>query len=340
MGLESLFILTGPTIISGITPMKTAFASDARFLDHDTGVGHPERAARISHTLGFLDAQSWFSSLLKVSATVCEPDAILSMHDPELLARAKSSCEQGRPYLDSPDVAISADSFEIARLAVGTMLTLSDRIISGEVDNGFALIRPPGHHAEHGEALGFCLFNNIAITARYLQKHHGLEKILIVDWDVHHGNGTQHLFEEDPSVFFISTHQYPHYPGTGSRSETGIGAGNGATLNCPMNAGAGDEDYRAAFQEKILPAIHDFKPDMILISAGFDAHRADPLGAINLSTEQYGWMTARLMECADQYCHGRLLSALEGGYDLDALAQSVATHLAVMSGQGLASAGD
>jgi len=313
--------------------MRTAFSSDARFLDHDTGAGHPERAARISHTLDYLQTQPWFSSLEKVSASACEPEAILSMHDPALLSRAKASCDQGRPYLDTPDVAISGESFDIARLAVGTMLTLSDNIMSGSVDNGFALIRPPGHHAEHGEALGFCLFNNIAITARYLQQQHGLEKILIVDWDVHHGNGTQHLFEEDPSVFFISTHQYPHYPGTGSRSETGIGAGQGATLNCPMNAGADDEDYQAAFNEKILPAIHSFKPDMILISAGFDAHRADPLGAINLSTAHYGWMTERLMECADQYCNGRLLSALEGGYDLDALAQSVATHLSVLSGQ-------
>ena len=313
--------------------MKTAFASDTRFMDHDTGIGHPERPARLSHTLAHLESKPWFPSLHMMGGVECNLDQISSMHDEGLIHRAQTSCAQGLSYLDSPDVVISPDSFEIARLAVGTVLSLSDAIVSGQVNNGFALIRPPGHHAERNEALGFCLFNNIAITARYLQQQHGLERILIVDWDVHHGNGTQHLFEEDPSVFFISTHQYPHYPGTGSRSENGIGAGQGATLNCPMNAGTGDDDYQDAFREKILPAIHNFKPDMILISAGFDAHRADPLGSINLSSEHYAWMTTRLMECADQYCQGRILSALEGGYDLDALAESVGIHLATLNEQ-------
>ncbi|HAU43056.1 MAG TPA: histone deacetylase [Gammaproteobacteria bacterium] len=312
--------------------MKTAFASDPRFQNHATGQGHPERSSRLAHTLDHLQAKEWFASLKTVEAVRCETEWLARVHHRQLIERARASCEQGLPYLDTPDVAISAESFEVARLAAGTVLNLADEVAHGRVDNGFALVRPPGHHAEHNAALGFCLFNNIAIAARYLQDQHGLEKILIVDWDVHHGNGTQHLFEEDPSVFYVSTHQYPHYPGTGAYSETGTGAGKGATLNCPMNAGAGNETYTQAFTETILPAIDAFGPDMILISAGFDAHQADPLGSINLTTEHYAWMTRRLMECADHHCNGRILSVLEGGYDLDALALSVAVHIGTLKG--------
>lgn len=307
--------------------MKTAFASDPRFEDHDTGQGHPERASRLSHTLNHLKTQSWFSSLDNTPAVDCGPEWLASVHHRGLIERARVSCEEGLPYLDTPDVAICGVSFDIACLAAGTVLNLADAVASGRSDNGFALIRPPGHHAEYDAALGFCLFNNIAIAARYLQQQHSLEKILILDWDVHHGNGTQHLFEEDPSVFYVSTHQYPHYPGTGSYSETGIGAGKGTTLNCPMDAGANNEAYTEVFTEKILPAVELFKPDIILISAGFDAHQADPLGSINLTTEHYAWMTKRLIECADRHCNGRILSVLEGGYDLDALALSVASHI-------------
>ena len=312
--------------------MKTAFASNPRFQNHVTGQGHPERSSRLAHTLDHLQTKEWFASLQTVDAARCETKWLARVHHRQLIERARASCEQGLPYLDTPDVAISAESFEIACLAAGTVLNLADEVAHGRVDNGFALVRPPGHHAEHNAALGFCLFNNIAIATRYLQDRHGLEKILIVDWDVHHGNGTQHLFEEDPSVFYVSTHQYPHYPGTGAYSETGTGAGKGATLNCPMNAGADNETYTQAFTEKILPAIDAFGPDMILISAGFDAHQADPLGSINLTTEHYAWMTRRLMECADHHCSGRILSVLEGGYDLDALALSVAVHVETLKG--------
>ena len=204
--------------------------------------------------------------------------------------------------------------------------------MTGTADNGFAMIRPPGHHAENDVAMGFCLFNGIAIAARYLQKNYGLERILILDWDVHHGNGTQHTFEQDPTVFYISLHQFPHYPGTGARSETGIGAGEGATLNCPMSPGLGDEHYRQAFTEVILPRARKFAPDAVLISAGFDAHFADPLGSINLESQSYVWMTQAMMELADQCCDGRLISVLEGGYDLGALAESVSEHVNVLRG--------
>ena len=181
-------------------------------------------------------------------------------------------------------------------------------------------------------ALGFCMFNNVAITARYLQQHHGLNKVLIVDWDVHHGNGTQHSFEDDPSVLYVSTHQYPFYPGTGAYSETGTGAGNGATLNCPMSAGSDDSHYETTWRERILPKIEHFAPEMIIISAGFDAHRADPLAQMNLSTEFYAWMTQRLMEQADKHCAGRLISILEGGYNVDELPMCIGEHLQVMAG--------
>jgi acetoin utilization deacetylase AcuC-like enzyme len=234
--------------------------------------------------------------------------------------------------LDTPDVGISEKSYEIALLAAGGGLALADQIMQGKIQNGFGLVRPPGHHAEKELAMGFCIFNNIAILAKYLQKKHGLEKILILDWDVHHGNGTQHTFYEDPSVLYVSLHQYPFYPGTGASHEMGSGRGKGFTLNCPMPAGSGDKDYETAFLKKILPKVRDFKPEFVLISAGFDAHFADPLASINLSTEFYGWMTERMMEIAGKHSSGRIISLLEGGYNLDYLPHCIATHLAVLAG--------
>jgi acetoin utilization deacetylase AcuC-like enzyme len=230
------------------------------------------------------------------------------------------------------DVGISRDSFDVALVAVGSALALADSVLDGQVDNAFALSRPPGHHAEHNQALGFCVFNNVAIAARYLQRTHGVDKILILDWDVHHGNGTQHTFEEDPSVLYVSTHQYPFYPGTGAYSETGIGRGAGATLNCPMPAKAGDEAYRLAFAERILPAIEAFDPEFVVLSAGFDAHVEDPLAHICVSTECFGWMSERVVEVAERHAGGRLLSMLEGGYNLDTLPLCVAEHLQVLAG--------
>ena len=229
-------------------------------------------------------------------------------------------------------MGISTGSFDIALLAAGGALELADQVASGQLDNAFALTRPPGHHAERDMALGFCLFNNVAIAARYLQRHHGIEKVLILDWDVHHGNGTQHTFEDDPSVLYVSLHQYPYYPGTGAASETGTGRGAGATVNCPMPAGAGDAEYEHAFVERVLPAIDAFAPQFVLLSAGFDAHVDDPLAQMRLSTSFYGWMTARMLEVADRHAGGRLVSLLEGGYDTRALSASVEAHLAGLAG--------
>lgn len=311
--------------------MTTAFLSDPQFLEHDTGPGHPERSERLVAALGVVEEKSWFSSLLPISPSPADDRWIGQIHSADYVMRAHEACRSGQPFLDTPDVSISRRSAEIARLAAGSGIVIADQLIRGEIDNGFALVRPPGHHAETEAALGFCLFNNIAILARYLQKQHGLEKILIVDWDVHHGNGTQHTFEDDPSVLYISLHQYPYYPGTGAVSETGTGRGSGATVNCPMPAGAEDSDYEAAFGTRVLPAINQFKPDIVLISAGFDAHQSDPLAQICLSTEMYRWMTMRLMESAEQFAGGRLISLLEGGYDLNALAHCVATHVQTLT---------
>lgn len=313
--------------------MKTGFLYDERFLTHDAGPGHPERRERLLSTMAHLDSQDWFEKLPKLEALPADESWIESVHSRDLVSRARAACERGLPYLDVMDVGVSRDSFDVALLAVGAAQALADAVAAGDVDNAFALCRPPGHHAEHNQALGFCLFNNVAIAARYLQRQHGFDKILILDWDVHHGNGTQHSFEEDPSVLYVSTHQYPFYPGTGARSETGVGRGEGATLNCPMPAGAGDDLYREAFVEKILPKIDAFAPELVIISAGFDAHADDPLANIDLSTEFFGWMSSRLMEAANRHCEGRLISLLEGGYNVDRLPLCVDIHLRVLSGQ-------
>lgn len=312
--------------------MATGFVYHPAYLDHDTGLGHPERSDRLTAVMEFIKGQPWFNTLERLTPHLAAREWIESIHAPRYVDRVQEACRRGLTYVDVFDVGICPESYEVAQLAVGGVLMLADKVVDRTVDNGFALVRPPGHHAEQDLALGFCLFNNVAIAARYLQRHHGLEKIAILDWDVHHGNGTQHSFEEDPSVLYISLHQYPFYPGTGSHSETGKGRGSGATLNCPMSAGAGDEDYRAAFVDRILPKLHGFQPQLVLISAGFDAHAADPLAQINLSTGFFGWMTARMMEIADRYAEGRLIAMLEGGYSLEALPRCVGAHLAVLTG--------
>ncbi len=314
--------------------MTTGFSYDARFLDHDTGPGHPENPQRLTATRQHLLHQPWFGELAQVAASAALPEQVERIHHRAYIERAQATCSAGSPMLDSMDVSVSPESFEVALLAAGTPLALADEIIAGRLHNGFALLRPPGHHAEKDMALGFCLFNNVAILARHLQKQHGLEKVLILDWDVHHGNGTQHTFEDDPSVLYISTHQYPFYPGTGAWYEDGVGRGKGATLNCPMAAGSGNHDYEQAFMDRILPKINAFRPQFVILSAGFDAHRDDPLAQIELSTTFYGWMTERMLETADQDAGGRIVSVLEGGYNLKRLPECVAVHVQSLGGFG------
>lgn len=307
--------------------MATGLIDDDRFLLHDTGPHHPECAARIGAVRQALATQAWRDELVDVSPRSAAMEELEAVHSLNYLRRAARVCAAGAEYLDVPDVAINEYSYEVALLAAGAPLALADALVEGRIDNGFALLRPPGHHAERESAMGFCLFNNVAVLARYLQRRHGLDKVAIVDWDVHHGNGTQHSFEEDPSVLYVSTHQYPYYPGTGAAYETGSGRGRGATLNCPMPAGAADTAYERAFFEEILPKLAWFKPECVIISAGFDAHRDDPLADVHLSTGCFRWMTERLMEVAADHAGGRLLSVLEGGYNLARLGDCVSAHL-------------
>lgn len=312
--------------------MQTGFLYDPLYLEHDPGEGHPESPDRLRAVLAHLAEVPWFKRLVQIQAQKAAAESILTTHSREYFDRARTACENGSRILDTQDVGISRASFDAALMAAGGALALADAVAGKKIRSGFGLLRPPGHHALQSSAMGFCLFNNVAIAARHLQQKHGLSRIAIVDWDVHHGNGTQDTFYEDPSVLYVSLHQYPFYPGTGAAHETGSGAGRGTTLNCPMPEESTDFDYQEAFSEKVLPKLEEFKPEALLISAGFDAHAKDPLGNIRLTSDCFGWMTLRLMEIADKHAGGRIVSLLEGGYDLQALPLCVEKHLAVLSG--------
>jgi len=302
---------------------KTAFLFDKIFQEHDTGMGHPERSERLLAINDKLKSTSYYNDFIQVEKSIGDSKYIELIHERGYIERVKNEIEGGETYLDSMDTVVCTRSFEVALYAVGGSLEMCDTIMSGKADNGFCAVRPPGHHAEKGYAAGFCIFNNIAISAKYLQSVYNIERIAIVDWDVHHGNGTQHSFDEDDSIYYISLHQYPHYPGTGSSNEIGIGKGKGYTLNFPMMAGSGDEEYQKAFDERIIPELEGFKPEILLISAGFDAHASDPLSSINLSTEMYYRFTRLLMGVANNYSENRVIGFLEGGYNLSALGDGV-----------------
>ncbi len=309
---------------------RTGLLYSEAYTRHLTGPTHPERPERIRHVYEYLKKQAWFEKLSLTCPNrppLADLEWIHAIHTPAYTERVKNACLAGHPTIDSLDTEISHDSYETARLAAGGVLSLIDKVMSREVANGFSLIRPPGHHAEKEIALGFCLFNHAAIAARYLQKKHGLGRILIVDWDVHHGNGTQNIFYEDPSVFYFSVHQFPYYPGTGSAEEQGKDRGLGATLNVPLKAGCGDAEYREVFEKVFYSRASEFEPDFVLISAGFDAHQNDPLGHMNVTAAGYEWMTDVVKAVARKSAQGRIVSLLEGGYDLDALAESVGKHV-------------
>lgn len=313
--------------------MATGFLYDPQFLLHDAGDGHPESGDRLRSVMAHLTDLPWFMSIYPVAARPADAASLLTVHTAEYLERAEAACGARAAFLDTQDVGISAESFRIARLAAGGSLALADEVMAGRIQNGFGLVRPPGHHALPGTAMGFCILNNVALTARHLQKKHGLKRIAIVDWDVHHGNGTQDIFYEDPAVLYVSLHQYPFYPGTGADHETGLGAGKGTTLNCPMEEESNDFDYQETFASKVLPKLEEFRPEAVLISAGFDAHAKDPLGNIRLTADCFGWMTLRLMEVAEKYAGGKIISLLEGGYDLQALPLCVEKHVAALAGR-------
>jgi acetoin utilization deacetylase AcuC-like enzyme len=257
---------------------------------------------------------------------------IEEIHSRTYIDSVKRLCESGGGHLDG-DTPVSARSYEVALLAAGGAISAARAVAAGELDNAFCAVRPPGHHAERDHGMGFCVFNNVAVAARYLQKEQGLAKIAVLDWDVHHGNGTQWAFYDDPTVLYASVHQYPFYPGTGAASQTGEGAGVGYTLNVPMPGSCGDSEYLSILEETVVPAIRQFGPHFLLISAGFDAHRADPIGGMNMTTDGFAEMTRGMKAVAAETCGGKLVSVLEGGYDLDALAESVVAHLSVLIGE-------
>lgn len=302
--------------------MTTVVYSHPIFLNHDTGFGHPESADRLRCIESALNAPE-FGDLIRKQAPKGRIDQVLAVHPQEFIDRIFGAIpERGLAYIDG-DTVVSRDSGEAALYAVGAVCDAVDLLLSGQADNAFCAVRPPGHHAETKRAMGFCVFNNVAIAANHARRKHGVERVAIVDFDVHHGNGTQEIFYHDPAVLYASTHQMPLYPGTGRRSETGTGN----IFNAPLNPGDGSREFQAAMSEIIFPALNRFKPEIILISAGFDAHRADPLASLNFEDSDYAWVTRELLDIADRHCAGRIVSALEGGYDLEALAMSSKAHV-------------
>ncbi|HSD33933.1 MAG TPA: histone deacetylase family protein [Alphaproteobacteria bacterium] len=302
--------------------MSTLLVSHPACLGHDAGAHHPERPQRLQAVLKALEGEE-FSGLMRREAPEASIEQLGRVH-PSAFVRAvlEAMPKSGHAAFDA-DTICSPGSREAALRASGAVVAAVDAVASGEVRNAFCAVRPPGHHAEPMQPMGFCIFNNVAVGALHAREAHGLERVAVVDFDVHHGNGTQAMFERDPALFFASTHQYPLYPGTGARGERGVGN----IVNAPLPPNAGSTEFRAAMEREVLPALIAFKPDFLLISAGFDAHRADPLASLNLEDADYRWASERLVEIAGDCCAGRLVSTLEGGYDLGALASASREHL-------------
>jgi acetoin utilization deacetylase AcuC-like enzyme len=317
--------------------MHTALALDPLFKAHETGEGHPERPARydaVTNALkhaGLLDRHA-----LRIPPREATPDELARVHTRHYLELVDKEIAAGVHDLSTGDTTVCPASAGVARKAVGTVLNAVDAVCQGDAVNAFCAVRPPGHHATPSRGMGFCIYNNIALAARHAQRHHGVERVLIVDWDVHHGNGTQDAFYHDGSVYFFSTHQAPWYPGTGARGERGEGAGEGCIHNAPLPAGSGRKEIlHAAFEQELVPAMKTFKPEMVFISAGFDSRRGDPLGRFQLTDDDFRDLTHLLLTLADQYAGGRVVSVLEGGYSLEGLAQGVTAHVRELAGASL-----
>ncbi len=307
---------------------STGFVFDPSFLDHDAGWGHPERKERLTAILEHLDDAGFRSSLVDIPSPPAEERWLTEVHHPQYPELVQSVCESGASMLPTGDTNVCGDSDIIARKAAGGVLAACDAIMEGRVRNAFCAVRPPGHHATHRGGMGFCVYNNVAVAARYLQRRHGLENIAILDWDVHHGNGTQDIFYEDPTVLFMSTHLWPFYPGGGLDTEKGAGDGIGFTINIPTAAGDGDDDILAAF-DVFRRETEAFAPDFILVSAGYDSHEDDLLGSMRVTDEGFAQLAGVVRSLADDLCDGRLLATLEGGYTLDAVGRNVTNTISV-----------
>ena len=308
--------------------MATGYVYDPIYLEHDLR-GHPENQQRLRTILRVLDEHKMRERLTLIPAVSITPQRLERVHESNYIEQVRYVAQRGGGHLD-PDTYVRPASCEAARMAAGGLVEATRAVLDGEVDNAFALVRPPGHHALRNRGMGFCLFNNVAIAARYALAERGLDRILIVDFDVHHGNGTQDEFEADPAVMYISTHQYPYYPGTGHWSETGYGDGAGSIVNVPLEGGVGDLGFARIFQEIVAPAAWRFQPQLILVSAGYDAHWDDPLAYMQLSIGGYAAIARALKDLAEELCSGRLVFTLEGGYHLEALAYSILNTFAVL----------
>lgn len=311
--------------------MKTGLVLDAVFALHDPGAGHPESPARIESIRRRLQEEGLLEKVRLVEARAASQEEICWIHSPEYLRRVEATA--GRRVQLDPDTATSPESFRAASLAAGGTCRLVEMVVSGELQNGYALVRPPGHHAERSRAMGFCLFNNVAIGAEFARRRLGLQRVAIVDWDLHHGNGTMHSFWDDPGVLYFSTHQYPYYPGTGALTEIGEGKGEHFTVNVPLSGGMDDRAFRGIFRLLLTPILEKFSPELVLVSTGYDIYRDDPLGAMEVTEEGFGDLAGELLEVAERVCGGRLVLVLEGGYNLRGLAGGVACVVRTLLGE-------
>ncbi len=311
---------------------RTGLLLDDIFRGHDTGAGHPECPERYVAITGALIKQGITDEAIALTQKPAEPDDVMLCHTRDYFETAKRDVASGAHELSTGDTQVCAKSFDIALRAVGGVMNAVDEVMSGRLRNAFCAVRPPGHHARPAQGMGFCLFNNIAIGARHAQKKHGAEKIMIVDWDVHHGNGTQDIFYDDGSVLFFSVHQSPWYPFTGHAEEHGEGKGRGCTINAPLPAGSEMKEISAAIHERLMDVAQKFKPDLVMISAGFDSRKDDPLGQFKLGDEDFASLTKTLMQFADENCGGRIVSVLEGGYNVVGLASAVSSHMRALMG--------
>jgi acetoin utilization deacetylase AcuC-like enzyme len=312
--------------------IETGIVKDARYMRHKTGGFHPESPQRLEAVYDMLESSHMSGKFIEIESRYASEDEIGMIHSQSYIERVASTSGKKRTFLD-PDTETSPESFDIAKLAVGGLLNAVDSVVEGHVNNAFAFIRPPGHHAEKSRAAGFCIFNNVAVGALHAIKKYNMKKILIVDWDLHHGNGTQHSFYDDPRVLYFSTHQYPFYPGSGSVNEIGHGAGLGYTINVPLRRGPGDAEFLRIFKRVLEPVALEYKPDMVMLSAGFDIYFKDPLGGMKVTPAGFRDMIRVLLNIADACCHGRFVVTLEGGYNIQGLRDSVKSVLLEMKGE-------